>query len=158
MENPASTYTRQIHEIMPELRVSSVRSGEDGLVHDVLIVNHESEHPGIEVVAQRGLPQPVEDHEQRGVEAIPDFFGAEVLSQIVAVDVADECIGEHAFEIGPDFYAGPPRAPVIDQQKSPASALTAEAQLAQASNRVLLQRLAAVPGSSSTWASTPFSA
>jgi aminoglycoside 2''-phosphotransferase len=41
MKKSASTPLRQIHEIMPELRVSSVRAGEDGLVHQVLIVNEE---------------------------------------------------------------------------------------------------------------------
>jgi aminoglycoside 2''-phosphotransferase len=41
MNNPASPDVRRIQEIMPELRVSSVRAGEDGLVHDVLIINEE---------------------------------------------------------------------------------------------------------------------
>jgi aminoglycoside 2''-phosphotransferase len=41
MKNPTPAYLRRIHEIMPELQLSSVRAGEDGLVHDVLIVNEE---------------------------------------------------------------------------------------------------------------------
>ena len=31
----------RVHQVMPELTVSSIRAGEDGLVHDVLIVNEE---------------------------------------------------------------------------------------------------------------------
>ena len=41
MATQRSSDLERIHQVTPELQVSSIRPGEDGLVNDVLIVNEE---------------------------------------------------------------------------------------------------------------------
>lgn len=41
MATQGSDDLERVHEVMPELQVSSIRAGEDGLVNHALIVNEE---------------------------------------------------------------------------------------------------------------------